>query len=410
MLAATLGALAARRGARPWHAQRTRSSITASTSRSATTARSRSCETIDYDFGPIRRHGIFRDIPTRLRYDDTYDRIYPLDVVEVRASEGTPAGYEVESAAGGITRIRIGDADTDDHRPAHATRSRTGRGGTERVRRPRRAVLERDRRRVVGADRAGDRHACTRPPNHAGRLLPGVRGLDPALPCARAPTATDGAVRPDRRWSRTAGVTVVVGLPKGVVARARARCSRNAGRFGRAFARDPGDPRGHGRARPRRDRRRDRARLGPRTRPPVPGLAGGPGDGQSRRASDRRCRSARPTTSAPVEFAPPEDLRPGQMGTLLDERANVLDVTATIVDLAVRGYLLIQEIPKEGWFGKPDWRLIRLEQARRRPAHVRATPPRRAVPRRHRGHDLGAEERRSPSGSTASRSRSTPTP
>ena len=69
--------------------------------------------------------------------------------------------------------------------------------------------------------------------------------------------------------------------------------------------------------------------------------------------------------SAPVEFAPPDDLRPGQMGTLIDEQANVLDVSATLVDLAVRGYLLIQEIPKDGWFGKPDWRLIRLEQARR---------------------------------------------
>ena len=42
---------------------------------------------------------------------------------------------------------------------------------------------------------------------------------------------------------------------------------------------------------------------------------------------------------APVEFAPPEDMRPGQVGTLIDERANVIDVTATIVDLAVRGYL-----------------------------------------------------------------------
>ena len=48
---------------------------------------------------------------------------------------------------------------------------------------------------------------------------------------------------------------------------------------------------------------------------------------------------------APVEFAPPEDVRPGQIGTLLDERANVIDVTATIVDLAGRGFLLIQEIP-----------------------------------------------------------------
>ena len=66
---------------------------------------------------------------------------------------------------------------------------------------------------------------------------------------------------------------------------------------------------------------------------------------------------------APVEFAPPEDLRPGQVGTIIDEQANTLDVTATIVDLAVRGYLTIEEIPKEGWFGKPDWTLHRTDKA-----------------------------------------------
>ena len=57
--------------------------------------------------------------------------------------------------------------------------------------------------------------------------------------------------------------------------------------------------------------------------------------------------------SAPVEFAPPDDMRPGQMGTLLDEQANVLDVSATLVDLAVRGYLLIQEIPREAGSANP---------------------------------------------------------
>ena len=51
---------------------------------------------------------------------------------------------------------------------------------------------------------------------------------------------------------------------------------------------------------------------------------------------------------APVEFAPPEDLRPGQVGTIVDEQANTLDVTATIVDLAVRGYLTIEEIRRRG--------------------------------------------------------------
>ncbi|MGI8927797.1 MAG: DUF2207 domain-containing protein, partial [Tepidiformaceae bacterium] len=60
-----------------------------------------------------------------------------------------------------------------------------------------------------------------------------------------------------------------------------------------------------------------------------------------------------------VEYTPPEDLRPAEMGVLLDERADTLDVTATIIDLAVRGHLHITEIPKKGWFGKTDWLLTR---------------------------------------------------
>jgi uncharacterized membrane protein YgcG len=65
--------------------------------------------------------------------------------------------------------------------------------------------------------------------------------------------------------------------------------------------------------------------------------------------------------TTPVEYTPPDDLRPGQVGTLVDEVAGPLDVSATIVDLAVRKYLKIEEIPKEGWFGHTDWRLTRLE-------------------------------------------------
>ncbi len=34
-------------------------------------------------------------------------------MIEVRASQDTPAGYVVESAEGGITRIRVGDADIE---------------------------------------------------------------------------------------------------------------------------------------------------------------------------------------------------------------------------------------------------------------------------------------------------------
>lgn len=61
-------------------------------------------------------------------------------------------------------------------------------------------------------------------------------------------------------------------------------------------------------------------------------------------------------------FSPPDGVRPGQIGTLVDEQADVVDVTATIVDLAVRGYLRIDEQPR-GAYDAPDWMLVRLPTA-----------------------------------------------
>jgi hypothetical protein len=53
-----------------------------------------------------------------------------------------------------------------------------------------------------------------------------------------------------------------------------------------------------------------------------------------------------------VEFGPPQNLRPAELGLILDESADTKDVTATIVDLAVRGVLTISEVP-----GQKDWML-----------------------------------------------------
>ncbi|MEV4097210.1 DUF2207 domain-containing protein [Streptosporangium saharense] len=61
-------------------------------------------------------------------------------------------------------------------------------------------------------------------------------------------------------------------------------------------------------------------------------------------------------------FAPPDGVRPGQIGTLVDEQADVIDVTATIVDLAVRGYLGIDEQPRQT-YDAPDWVLVRMPNA-----------------------------------------------
>jgi uncharacterized membrane protein len=64
-----------------------------------------------------------------------------------------------------------------------------------------------------------------------------------------------------------------------------------------------------------------------------------------------------------VEYEPPDKLRPAEIGVLVDERADTLDVSATIVDLASRGYLLIEELEKKWLLGKTDYELVRTDRA-----------------------------------------------
>lgn len=52
-------------------------------------------------------------------------------------------------------------------------------------------------------------------------------------------------------------------------------------------------------------------------------------------------------------------LRPGELGVVMDETADTLDITATIVDLAVRGFLAIEEIPKQWFLGSTDYKLLK---------------------------------------------------
>jgi uncharacterized membrane protein YgcG len=48
---------------------------------------------------------------------------------------------------------------------------------------------------------------------------------------------------------------------------------------------------------------------------------------------------------------PPSDLPPAVVGTLIDETADVRDVISTLLDLAKRGYLVIEESKAEGFLG-----------------------------------------------------------
>src|SRR5208283_118956 len=56
----------------------------------------------------------------------------------------------------------------------------------------------------------------------------------------------------------------------------------------------------------------------------------------------------RPITA---QYEPPDQLTPGEVGTLVDNSVAMRDITASIVDLAVRGYLLIEEQQKDHLLG-----------------------------------------------------------
>jgi len=79
-------------------------------------------------------------------------------------------------------------------------------------------------------------------------------------------------------------------------------------------------------------------------------------------------RDPRKRTIAPA-FEPPAGMNPGEAGVLIDDRADLRDVSAMLIGLAVRGYLTIEEIDEaEGladrvktFFGRSstDYRFVR---------------------------------------------------
>ena len=314
-------------------------------------------EAIDYDFGTAQRHGIFRDVPTTLRYDDAHDRTYPLDVVSVTGSPGTPVQYETEDAGAGKTRIRIGDPDrTISGRHTYVITYRMG-GALN-------GFADHDELywNAVGPDWAVPVQQAK-----VTVLAPGpIDGIacyaGPAgsnLPCAKRALKHGVASFAQPTLDPYGAFTVVVGLPKGIVAEP-APILTERWTLRRAFTATPLTVGGSvllaalvlgGFGRIAWRTGRDRRYQGSQ----VDVLMGAPAE-----TPEQAVPVFEGDASGPVEFAPPLGLRPGQIGTLVDEVANALDVTASVIDLAVRKYLVIEEIPKKGWFGKPDWKLTKL--------------------------------------------------
>ena len=99
-----------------------------------------------------------------------------------------------------------------------------------------------------------------------------------------------------------------------------------------------------------RHRRRDEIFTGI-----TPGEVPGIGD----RAGRTRVRGGEWNGTVAPRFTPPDGMTPGLAGTVIDGKAHAVDVSATLIDLAVRGHLRLVSVPEEG--GEHDWRLERLD-------------------------------------------------
>jgi hypothetical protein len=300
-------------------------------------------ETIVQEFGSTERHGIFRNIPNRLRYDNEFDRVFPIDLISVNASADTPDDVETKEENGNFV-IRIGDPDT----------TITGRHTYEIVYRVEGAMNGFDSHdelfwNVIGNEweqSIGEMNVRVTASADVTRVACFEGMFGSTAECNQAQITKKGdAVFSQSNLPAFEAMSVVVALPAGTVA-STAPILDERWSLDKAFSRTP-------------------VTIGGGT-----GLlllvVGGLGVVMWRRGRDVRFRGSQvdqvmggpvdaETQAVPlfeknvsvVEFAPPEDLRPGQVGTLIDEEANTLDVSATIVDLAVRKYLVIEEIPPD---------------------------------------------------------------
>jgi len=305
-------------------------------------------EQITYDFGNHQRHGIFRVIPVRVRYNGSYDRIYRVDVRSVRSY--APDQYKVENN-GSYVSIRIGD-------PSLTVTGEQTYWISYLVRGSLNAFANHDELywNAVGSQwdvpigratvRVSAPVALTRAACFAGP--PGSTAA-----CEHAAITNGVAVFSQNGLGPREGLTVVAAIPRGVVA-AAGPILQERWSLQRAFALTPASAGASGgllallavlvvlvlvKGRDRRYSSSARVVNGT----PVP--------------AEEAVPLSRHDESA-MESAPPAGVRPGQAGTLLDGVANPRDVTGTIVDLAGRGYLRIEDAPLG--HARQDWRLVRL--------------------------------------------------
>ena len=171
-------------------------------------------EKIVYDFGSSPHHGIRRDLVRKERFDDHHDRRYDIEVTGVSASAGTPDDVQL-SDEGSFRRIRIGDPNRTITGEHTYTIDYTVAGAP--ISFPDHDELFWDRSATSGPCRSRPRPVHVEAPadiprSHASR----ARGQH-APACAEAARRSTGRCSGRPSCGAGAGMTIVVGLPKGAI-------------------------------------------------------------------------------------------------------------------------------------------------------------------------------------------------
>lgn len=294
-------------------------------------------DAIDVDFQRLTdRHGIFRDIPVIYRWDPDPKmvRVYRIDVRSVRDANGRGLTYET-SQDGATYRIRIGDAD----------RTVSGKQTyriTYSVRGALNSFTDHDELywNVNGGDWSVPMRVVTATVHAAVDAFTTVTCFEGPLGSTKS---CQSSVSPQRAsFSATSALaagdqlTIVTSLRKGAVTVPAPLLQRADREIGDFFEATPWT-------------------IGGALLAMIGGLGLVAWHWWTSGRDDREHETI------VAEYEPPEKIRPAQAGLLVDESADTKDVTATIVDLAVRGYLTITELPATGIFGKKDWTLTRTD-------------------------------------------------
>lgn len=288
-------------------------------------------ERIRYDFEGVSRHGIYREVPVRYGRGAAADYRIRLEVLSVTDARGNERPHEV-SNHGRYRRIRIGspDLEVSGVQEYHLTYE------------VRRGILwfeEHDElywnatgtEWKVPIDAAGVSVVTPVGPG-TGEIhslcFTGPRG---SVETACRSERLDGVLRTEseRGLASKEGLTVVVALPKGML-------------------REPSE------LAKRLDRASDFVSWAIVLPFLVCGLMG--------LHWWRNGRDPVGPVAIPVRYEPPEGMTPAELGTVLDERADMHDITATILDLAVRGFLRIEEVGTKRFLflSETGYRLHRL--------------------------------------------------